>query len=217
MSWVIAILLALAGFAAIAVLSGQKRAAWAVVLAALGFGLAGYATQASPGIKSAPKQGVRAATGEGEQFVALRVELVGEARRSHSPYTLMSDGYARGGQFEEAAALLRGAVSKDQRDGDAWLALGNALLLHADGQLTPAAIYAYRRAEQELPGSAATAFFIGVGMIREGRLIEAHRLWSERLAALPEGAPGREILAERLGALEQLLRQIVRESGEAGQ
>ena len=55
MSWAVAIGLALAVFGAIAGLFRQPRAAWLVVLAALGFGLAGYATQASPGIASAPR------------------------------------------------------------------------------------------------------------------------------------------------------------------
>lgn len=217
MSWAIAILLALAAFAAIAVLFKQPRGSWMVVLAALALGLAGYATQASPGIASAPKRAVRADALEGPQFVSLRKELVGEERQSRSHFILMADEWVRRGRYEGAATLLRGVVSANPADGDAWLALGNALLLHADGQLTPAALYAYRHAERELPASAGPAFFLGVGLIREGKLVDAHRLWSERLASMPEGAEGRAVLAERLGVLEELLRRIVENARESGQ
>jgi cytochrome c-type biogenesis protein CcmH len=217
MSWPIAILLALAAFGAVASLSGQPRAVWTVVLAALGFGLAGYALQASPNLAAAPKQSVREQTQEGAQFVALRAALIGEDHRSRSPYILMGDEWVRRGKYEGAATILRGIVHSNSGDGDAWLALANALLLQADGQFTPAALQSYRMAEQALPDSAAPPFFLGVGLIREGKLIEAHRMWSERVATLPEGSPGRELLAERLGALEQLMQQIVQESSATGQ
>lgn len=215
MSWIVAIALALAAFAAIALLFRLPRASWMVVLAALGFGLAGYAIQASPNLAGAPKQGFRAASEEGRQFVDFRKEVVGEDWRSRSPYMLMADEWVRRGRYQGAVTILNGIVRANPRDGDAWLALGNALLLHADGQVTPATLHAWRMAEQALPGSAAPIVFQGAGMLREGRLIETHRLWSERLAAMPEDAPGRAMLAGRLAALEQLLRQIVAESGQA--
>jgi cytochrome c-type biogenesis protein CcmH len=178
--------------------------------------LAGYATQASPDIAAAPKQGVRAKSDEGAQFVALRKEMVGESRRSRSPYVVMADAWVRQGRYEGAVTMLRGVTRSSPHDGDAWLALGNALFLHADGRFTPAALEAYRHAEHAMPENAGPAFFVGVGLIRESKLIEAHRLWSERLASMPEGAPGREALARRLGVLEQLLRRIVAETGETG-
>lgn len=216
MSWLVAIALALAAFAAVIVPFRQPRAAWPVVLAALGFGLAGYATQASPDIAAAPRQGVRAQSDEGEQFVVLRKELVGEHRRSRSPYMLMADAWVREGRYQGAVTILRGITRANPHDGDAWLALGNALLLHADGQFTPAARAAYRQAGQVMPENAGPDFFVGVGMIREGKLIEAHQLWSARLAAMPEDAPGRALLADRLGQLEDLLRQIVAQARQSG-
>jgi len=216
MSWLVAIALALAAFGAVAYLTRAQRAVWMVVLAALGLGLAGYATQASPGLAGAPKQAVGAASDEGRLFVDLRKELVGEDRASRSPYMLMADEWVRRGRLEGAVTILAGIVRNNPRDGDAWLALGNALLLHADGRMTQPALIAFRAAERELPDSAGPAFFRGAALVREGELIEAHRLWSARLAELPEGAPGRAILAERLGALDRLLREIVAQAGQSG-
>jgi cytochrome c-type biogenesis protein CcmH len=217
MTWLVAVLLALAAFAVIAWPFKQPRAAWTIVLAALTFGLAGYATQASPDVPSAPKAGVPQKSEEGAQFVELRKQIVGESRRSRSPYMIMADAWVREGKFEGAVTILSGVARANPQDGDAWLALGNALFLHADGRFTPAALEAYRRAEHAMPENAGPAFFVGVGLIRDNKLIEAHRLWSERVASMPEGAPGREPLAQRLAVLEQVLRQIVANAGESGQ
>jgi len=214
MSWVIAIFLALAAFAVLAFVFRQPRGNWTVLLAALAFGLAGFATQASPGLPGAPAQPNKTVAEEGPQFVLLRNELVGQSAKSRSPYILMADERLRRGKYEGAITLLRGVVSNNPKDGDAWLALANALFLHADGRMTPAARMAYLNADSELPNSAAPTFFIGVVDIREGRLVDAHRLWSQRLALLPEDAPGRAILEQRLAVLDELLRRIVEESGK---
>jgi cytochrome c-type biogenesis protein CcmH len=214
MTWLVAILLALAAFAVIVRLFKQPRASWTIVLAALTFGLAGYATQASPDIAAAPKQSVRAKSEEGRQYVELRKEIVGEDARSRSPYILMADEWVRRGRYDGAATVLRGVVTDNPRDGDAWLALGIALYLHADRQFTPASLEAYRQAERAMPDNAGPAFFLGVGLLRQRQYIETHRLWSERVASMPEGAPGREALAQRLGALEEMLRQLVANAGK---
>lgn len=214
MTWLVAIVLAAVVFAAVIFLFNLPRASWLAVLSALGFGLAGYATQATPNLAAAPARATVAASQEGALFVELRRALVGMRDRSGSSYILMSDEWVRRGDYQGAVTLLRGVVSNNQRDGDAWLALANALYLHADGTMTPAGAMAYRRADEELPGSLAPAFFIGATMIREGRLIDAHQLWTERLAQAPEDAPAREIVEQRLVALEQLMRGLVANAGQ---
>ena len=54
MSWIFAIGLALACFAAVVFAFRTPRTLWTSVLAALALGLAGFAFQASPGLPSAP-------------------------------------------------------------------------------------------------------------------------------------------------------------------
>jgi len=213
MSWIAAILLALVAFALVAFAFRVPRGGWTVVLAALVFGLAGYAFQASPAIPSAPKSAQARNIGEaGWQLVAIRQEFVSENRRSGGKAMITADALVRNGRFEDAAKLLAGAVEDNPQDYEAWLALGNALVEHAEGNLTPAALHAYRRATAIAPDEPGPAVFMGFSMVREGRLVEAHQLWSGTLAAAPEGAEWRETLEQRIGLLEQLMRRIVESS-----
>jgi cytochrome c-type biogenesis protein CcmH len=213
MSWVVAIALAVACFAAIALAFRVPQKGWAIVLAALALGLAGYGLQGSPSLPGAPKSAMPAEREQGGQIIDLRKALVGR-QRSYEPLMITADGLMRGGEFKEAANLFSGIVRKNPHDGEAWLALGNALAFHADGLLTPSALLAYNRAAAELPQSAGPPFFVGLGLIRQGKLIEAHKLWTKTVAALPPNAPGRDLLADRLAALDALMRKIAAGSDE---
>jgi len=205
MTWVLAIVLALAAFALAAFLFRVPRAAWTTFAAALALGLAGYALQASPGVPGAPAG--RAGTPDEVDwaFVEARREMVAEDRRSRSSRMIVSDAFARRGQYANSAALLRGAVAENPRDAEAWLALGNALVEHADGALTQPALLAYRRASEEDPTSAGPGYFLGLALIRQGRIAEARGVWASTLETAGEDAAGREALAERLARLDQLL------------
>jgi cytochrome c-type biogenesis protein CcmH len=216
MSWVIATLLALACFAGFALLFRVPRKGCAIVLAALALGLVGFGVQASPSLPGAPKAPSAIAKQEGWRIVELRQALVGNAHRSRSAFILTADALVRQGQFENAANLLRGVVHNNPNDGDAWLALGNALTFHAGGRLTPAALFAYNHAARELPESGGPAFFVGLALVRQGKLVDARELWAKGLAAMPEDAPGRELLVQRLAQLDELMRQIARNAGKQG-
>lgn len=208
MSWVFAILLAAAGFAAIVFLFGVPRKAWMLLVAALSLGLAGYGTQAMPSLEGAPRSAQAESTEEGWALVDLRKEFVGEEGRSHANLLITSDAMVRQGQFANAATMLRGVVRENPKDGEAWLALANALTFHSDGVLTPASLYAYRNAARAAPDSGGPAFFIGWALIRQGSLVEGYQVWAGQLEQMPEGAPGREALAQRLANLEELLKRI---------
>ena len=73
---------------------------------------------------------------------------------------------------------------------EVWLALGNALVEHAEGQLTQPALFAYRRADQADPDGLGVGYFTGLAYIRQGRLPEALQLWRETLADAAPDAPG---------------------------
>ena len=205
MSWLLVVPLALAAFALAAFAFRLDRGLWTALLAALVFGLAGYALQANPRLPAAP----HAPSADDRQnewgSVEARKEMVAERDRSGSDLVLIADAMVRQGQFANAAAVLRGAVDRDPRDGEAWVALGNALVEHADGSLTPAAIYAYRRAAQVAPGSPAPGYFLGLALIRQGRILEARQVWAATLAESRADSPPRALLEERLARLDDLL------------
>ena len=203
--WLIAIALTLAVLAALIVLGKAPRKSWEAIAAALVFGLAGFAYQARPDLRGSPTAAEIAQSEEGADLVAARQQLSGEGPIARNRWTVTADALTRQGAFSDAAGLLLGAVEESPRDSGAWLALANNLVGHADGALTPAALYAFRRATDADPQAAGPPFFLGLALIQNGRPEEGRALWAELLARAPVNAPWRAGLAGRLQLLDQLL------------
>jgi cytochrome c-type biogenesis protein CcmH len=205
MSWIFVIPLALAVFALLAFALRTPRPAWEIVGAALLLGVAGYAFQGSPDLPGAPKEPVEKIAGEAAAVsVAERQKLSSGPAMSNS-HLVIADALARHGQFADAAEVLRGAVEKDPRNSDAWLAMGNALVGHAEGRITPAAFYAYGKAAVAEPRSPGPPFFLGLALIQSGRFAEGRSLWADLLARSPKDAPWRADLEGRLGELDAFM------------
>ncbi|GAA0281222.1 hypothetical protein GCM10009127_23110 [Alteraurantiacibacter aestuarii] len=208
MTWVVAIILALVAFAVAALVFRMPRQTWTSLGAALVFGLAGYTLQASPDIAGAPKS---QSTGDYEdewQIIDSRKLLVGERQHSNNESVLMADAFARRGQFEDAAGFLGHAVQDNPRDFEAWLALGNALTEQADGVLTQAAVYSFRQANEIAPTNPAPGYFLGLSLIRQGRMMEARQVWRSALDDMGEGdSEARAFMAERVERLDSMLMQ----------
>ncbi|HEY6817429.1 MAG TPA: tetratricopeptide repeat protein, partial [Croceibacterium sp.] len=165
MTWLIAIGLALGAFAAAVLAFRVPRSGWTTVAAALALGLAGYALQASPGLPGAPAMSA-AETGDAAwALVEERKSMVAEDERSRSNRLIVADGFARRGRYTDAATILRGAIAEHPRDAEVWLALGNALIEHADGALTEPALLAYRRAAELDPDGVGPGYFLGLALI----------------------------------------------------
>jgi cytochrome c-type biogenesis protein CcmH len=201
----LAIALAAAAFGLAALVFKVPRRGWTTLGAAFMLGLAGYALQARPDLTGAPAKGAQSDSQLGSALVEARQAMVGEDERSRSGKLLTADAFARRGRYIEAAALLRGAVQDNPRDADAWLALGNALVEHAGGALTGPALLAYKRAEQASPGSVGPGYFLGLALIRQGRMDEARQAWSSTLAAARPDAVGRVQLETLLARLSEAL------------
>lgn len=205
MSFVPILLLAAAAFAFAVFALRLPRTGWTLLGAAVLFGLAGYALQGSPGQAGSPKDAAADRNAEGAELVEARRAIYGPA--PPSSFVTVADGFARRGQFADAAGILRGSLAKTPDDPEAWLALANALMEHADGQLTPAAVYAYEMAERADPGQPGPGFFYGVALIRGGRLQQARGLWASMLENAPPDAEWRDGLKERLDRLDVLIAQ----------
>ncbi|HTM94379.1 MAG TPA: tetratricopeptide repeat protein [Croceibacterium sp.] len=212
MSWAVAIALAAIAFVAIAFGLRAPRQGWAMLGVALALGLAGYASQANPGLPGAPGTVREKGDVDGSALIDARRRVMGRTDEPVPPYLLTADAFARRGQYGDAAGLLRSAVREHPRDAEAWLALGNALVEHGEGSLSPAALYAYRQADAVDPGSAGPVFFLGLALIRQGEVVEAHRMWSAQLGAMPADTPGRVELATRFGMLDEAMRKFAAEA-----
>ena len=207
MTWVAVILLAaLALVVAVLALRLPKKG-WTLFAAVLLFGLAGYALQGSPDLASSPRQGIPAeAAQSGEALVAARRALF-DSGQPPPGFLTISDGFARRGRYEEAAQLLRNGLAENPDFGEGWLALANALVEHTGGRVTPAARYAYDRAEDALPDHPGPGYFLGIAYLRSGQPREARDAWAELLANTPEDAPWRDDLAARVEGLGRMLEQ----------
>ena len=205
MSWALIIALAALAFAALVFLFKVPRGGWEAVGAALLLGLAGYALQGSPAQPGAPKAPAAQNKGNGQALVAARQQLRASGAQGTSSWLVIGDAMARNGQYADAASVLLGAVEKNPKDAEGWLALGNALVGHSEGALTPAALYAYQRAATADPAHPGPPFFLGLALAQSGRLSEGRAMWVELLARSPKDAPWRADLAERLGKLDQFI------------
>ena len=150
MTWAIVILTALIAFTLTALLRAPRKG-WEAIGAALLLGIAGYAFQASPGVPGAPKEAPEQAAKNGAAIVEARQQLA-QAQASGqglNRWLVIGDALARNGQYGEAAGVILGAVEQEPKNADAWLAMANALVGHAEGNLTPASLYAYGRSDRK--------------------------------------------------------------------
>ena len=205
MSWIVVIGLAALAFAAAAGPLKVPRSGWEAIGAALLLGIAGYALQGRPQQRGAPKPASERVMGDGAALVAARQELRSTTGSGANSWLVIGDALARNGRYADAARILQGAVRQNPADPDGWLALGNALVGHAEGTLSPAALYAYRRAAAADPEHPGPPFFLGLALAQTGRLGEARAMWAELLARSPKDAPWRADLALRLDRLDQFI------------
>lgn len=204
MTWIVVVALALLAFVVFAFVLRAPRASWEVIGAALLLGVAGYALQGRPGLAGAPKDPPESVTGTGSASVAERQKLA-EGSDLGNKHIVVADALARNGRFGDAAEVLRGAVDRDPANAEAWLAMGNALVAHAEGAVSPAAIVAYGRAARAAPDSPGAPFFLGMALIGSGRIEEGRAIWADLLARSPANAPWRTDLETRLAEVDRFL------------
>lgn len=205
MTWIVVIALALAAFAALVLGFKAPKQGREAIGAALLVGLAGFAWQASPAQPGAPKQAAEQQQASGAALVAARKALADGSVAPADRWTVVADAFSRNGQFAEAAGVVLGTIEKDPANADAWLALANNLVAHAEGNLSPAALYAYRRAAEADPQNPGAPFFMGLALAQSGRLAEGRAVWAELLARSPAEAPWRADLTRRLAELDAFI------------
>ena len=177
--------------------------------AALMLGLAGYALQGSPSLPGHPVAGPGEPEGFGE---AIRDQRQGMTERfgPAGQWLGMSDGFLRTGKTELAARTLEKALQKYPDNVDLWVALGNALVAHGGGMVSPASTLAFDEAAKRDPTHPAPPFFAGLALAQSGDFKGADAVWNGLLARSPADAPWRADLEMRLGQLHAAM-------GEPGQ
>ena len=207
MSWLPILLVAFLCFAVAVIVLRLPRAGWMLFGSAMLFGLAGYAVQGHPGLAGAPKPAPEVSTAGETLLVDARRGFFGKDSVP-SRYVVIADGFARKGQYQNAAGILEHALAENPKDGEAWLAQANALVEHADGNLTPAANYAFQQAEIAAPGNPGPAYFRGIALLRGGQVREAEALWAQTLRNAPDDAPWKPEFQAQFERLEALIARL---------
>lgn len=207
MTWVFALLLALVAFVVAVFVLRAPRKSWEAIGAALLFGVAGYAFQASPRVSAAPKQAREEAPIDPEAIVKARAAVTNSGIPPTDRWVIVADALTRNGQFGDAALMLRNSTDRDPKNAEAWLAMANALVAHAENQLTPAAFYAYRSAAAAAPDHPGAPYFLGLALAQSGRFAEAKTLWARLLEATPPDAPWHADLTDKITKLDALIKQ----------
>ncbi|NBC36405.1 tetratricopeptide repeat protein [Novosphingobium sp. FSY-8] len=207
MTWLVILALAVVVLAALKWPLRMPRDGREAVIGAILIALAGYAVQGSPSVPAAPKAAATPDHRIGSVMVDVRQKMSG-VDPTRNKWQVVADALMRGGDYAGAAGMLRGAVEADPRNGEAWLSLANALTQHADGTLTPPALYAYRQAMQIDPEAPGAPFFLGMALAQQGKFDEARAMWGDVLAKAPADAPWRKDMEQRVAQLDLLLSRI---------
>jgi cytochrome c-type biogenesis protein CcmH len=101
--------------------------------------------------------------------------------------------------------LLRLGLEENQQDLESWLALGLALVGHADGFVTPAAVQAFGRARAIDPAHPGADYFLGYAYLQSGEIRAARSVWAGLIARSPPDAPWREGLEAEVARLDDMI------------
>jgi cytochrome c-type biogenesis protein CcmH len=175
---------------------GVELAAAAVLL-----GVAGYAWQGKPTDPGTSLEGRDAPDKLDPALVASRQNIMGRFG-NEAQWMDYADTMTRMGQTQLAVLAMRSGIRDNPRNPDLWVGLGNALVAHGDGLVSPAARFAYNRAAQLSPNHPGPPFFLGIALAQEGKTEEAATMWRALLARSPKDAPWRGDLERRLAAIE---------------
>lgn len=203
--WFIAVGLAVVAFGALLLLGRIPRSAREISAAALLLGLAGYAWQGNPGLAGAPRVSRENAGDKFDEKLAQQRRGLAERYGPAGQWLMLSDGLGRQGKTREAANILLAGLRATPDDPNLWLGLGNALVAHADGVVSPGADFAYRRALTLDPEGPAPRYFYGLALARNGQLQAARDLWAPLAASAPAGSQVKAELDANIARIDSML------------
>jgi cytochrome c-type biogenesis protein CcmH/NrfG len=178
------------------------RAALHLLGAALLVALAGYAWQGRPGLSGKPVPPPVRKQLPDSAFAETREDMLGRFD-SASAWLTMAESYQRDGDTRGGAEIIQSALKKSPNDPDLWVGLGNALVIHGGGMMTPSAELAFQRASRIAPDHPGPKFFFGLALAQGGKFDEAEQLWRGLLASASADAEWRPMVEERLAMIAQ--------------
>lgn len=202
----IAAALALAAGGGVRLVARLPLARLAPLATALLLGLAGYAWQGSPGLAGRPVE-AQAGRAAFDEALAEKRREIGERISVATKWLVVSDAYARRGETRNAANVLLSGLREAPDDPNLWVGLGNALMAHGNGVLSPAADHAFQRALAIDPQGVSANYFYGLALAQAGQFEQSRERWGRLAARLPEDNELREELIRNIVLLNELMRR----------
>lgn len=167
--------------------------------AVVALGSAGlYALLGRPDLPGAGPRGTAAAGGpadaahEGADVQAMIVQLEGQLRQTPEDvngWRMLGWSYFQTGRFAEAAEAYGRAATLEPGNAEHFSAQGEALVQAGGGQVTPAALTAFRGALRADPQDPRARYFVAVEMDQRGDREAAMTAWIDLINSAPPGAP----------------------------
>ena len=201
MAWLFALIFAVAAVGLLWRFGKLPRSGIELALAASLLGVTGYVWQGEPSQAGAPVE--RKDKPRAELDTALRSMRAATTDQygDSAKVAEFADTLDRMGMTREAVIAVKTGMRKDPNNPDLWVALGNALVAHGGGALSPAAEFAFQRGAQLSPEHPAPPFFMGLALATSGRAEDAGQVWRGLLARTPKDAGWRADLEARLTAI----------------
>jgi cytochrome c-type biogenesis protein CcmH len=201
MAWLFILLFAVVALGLLWRFGKLPRAGIELAVAAALVGIAGYVWQGSPTQAGSPIEAKD--KGFVPPDVALRASraATGNNYGDAAKVAEFADTLDRMGLTREAVIAVETAMRKDPNNVELWVALGNTLVAHGGGTLSPAAEFAFQRGAQLSPAHPGPPFFMGLALANSGRAEDAGQVWRGLLGRTPSDAPWRADLEGRLTAI----------------
>jgi cytochrome c-type biogenesis protein CcmH len=188
--------------------SGRTRwatLAAAVLLLPLGAGLL-YLSLGSPNL--VPVSMNAEASGqqlpEGIEQTVAEVERYLEANpKNGRGWELLAPVYLRLGRFDDAVRARRNALEIFGPDAARLGDLGEAIIMAANGAVTPEARGLFERANAADPEDVMAQYYLGLSAKQEGRRDEAVKRWSALISSAREGAEWLPMVKNALARVDE--------------
>lgn len=201
MGWITLAVIGVLAFVGLRLIGVPRALGW-FAAAALMLGATGYALQQRAALPGHPVKADAQAIDVDPGLVTFRgIILPGTA--GDAAVLATADAHMRAGDTGAAARVIVQAIGRKPRDAALWTGLGSALSAHDGGQVSPAALFAFRRAWQLDPRAPGPPFFLGMAYVQSGDLAAAKTAWLRALALSPRDAAYRVDIAERLVLIDE--------------
>jgi cytochrome c-type biogenesis protein CcmH len=128
------------------------------------------------------------------QMAAVLRSVTAERPQDPEPFRFLAIAEMASGDAPAAARALREALRLAPDRADLWESLGEALMVAAEGEVTPQAAAAFQRALDQDPQVATARFHLARGRIEAGEVEAGLAEWRALLADLPAADPRRQVL-----------------------